>query len=75
MAMTSAGQLVAGDPSGEAALKGLRVERGEVAQMIVRWRAVREWQEASQQRELGLPGTDDLREALGPGESPPAGRQ
>ena len=57
------------DPSGEATPKGLGVERGEdVAQMIVRRRAVFEGQKPLQKRQLGSAETGDVGEAVRAGD-------
>nr|WP_281433653.1 hypothetical protein [Methylosinus sp. H3A] len=57
------------DPGDEAALERLRVERGEnVAEMVVRQRAVFEWPEATQQVELFLAEPRDVGEGLRPGQ-------
>ena len=68
MAMTSAGVLVKRrNPGDKAALERLRVERGEnIAQMIMRRRAVCERPEPAQKIELLLAKTGDVGEGLRP---------
>src|ERR1700690_4153629 len=58
-----------GDPGHEAALEVLRVERGEdVAEMVVRWRTVEEWPEASQKLQFHVAKPGDIDEGFGPGQ-------
>ena len=70
IAISSAGVLMSAEIQGdEAAPERLGVERGEdVAQMVVRRRAVLEGKEPPQERELGSTEAGDVREAVRPGD-------
>ena len=58
-----------GDPAHEAALEVLRVEGGEdVAEVVVRWRTIEEWPEASEKLQFHAAKPGDIDEGFGPGQ-------